>query len=64
MDPSWIEFQAENGYIDIVPNFTARTLSLLQCDAGPFKAGIPLSVSTTYVHPNMKNKQRGIIDRH
>lgn len=44
MDPSWIEFQAENDLIEIVPNFTAPTLFLLQCDVGPFKAGIPLSV--------------------
>ena len=44
MDPSWIEFQSENDLIDIVPNFTAPTLSLLQCDVGPFKAGQPLSV--------------------
>ena len=48
MDPSWIEFQSENDFIDIVPNFTAPTLSLLQCDAGPFKAGIPLSVRNLY----------------
>ena len=44
MDPAWIEFQAENDLIKIVPNFTGPTLYLFQCDVGPFKAGIPLSV--------------------
>ena len=44
MDPSWIEFQAENDIVEIVPNFTAPTLDLMQCDVGPFKAGLPLSV--------------------
>ena len=44
MDPSWIEFQAEFEYIQIVPNFTAQKVDLLQCDVGPFKAGIPCTV--------------------
>ena len=44
MDPSWIEFQAEFEYIQVVPNFTAPKIDLLQCDVGPFKAGIPLTI--------------------
>ena len=44
MDPSWIEFQAENAMIRIEPRFSAPKLFLLQCDVGPFKAGIPLEV--------------------
>ena len=56
MDPSWIEFQSENDFIDIVPNFTAPTLSLLQCDAGPFKAGIPLSVRNLLIVHQMVSR--------
>ena len=44
MDPAWIEFQAENAMIRIEPRFSAPKLFLLQCDVGPFKAGIPLEV--------------------
>ena len=44
MDPSWIEFQAENDFIDIVPNFSAPRLALLHCDVGPFKAGLTVQV--------------------
>ena len=44
MEPSEIEFLAEKDKVEVVPNFTANTLYLLEGDVGPFNAGLSLEV--------------------
>ncbi len=44
MEPSEIEFLAENVRVSIVPNFNEGALFLMEGDVGPFRAGMPTSV--------------------
>lgn len=44
MDPTEVEFRAENCIVTIVPNFTHDRLYLISGDVGPFVPSIPLDV--------------------
>ena len=57
MEPSEIEFLAERQLIQIVPNFTAGKLLLLQGDFGPFKAGLPVEVPL-WMGINLRQRQK------
>lgn len=57
MDPSEIEFLAENELVSIIPNFNYGKIFLVSGEIGPFRAGIPLKVPI-WLAVNLKTRQK------
>lgn len=57
MDPSEIEFLAENELITVIPNFSQAKLHLICGDCGPFTPSIPLQVPL-WLAVNLRQRQR------
>uniref|UniRef100_A0A1B6CNC0 DNA replication complex GINS protein PSF2 n=1 Tax=Clastoptera arizonana TaxID=38151 RepID=A0A1B6CNC0_9HEMI len=58
MDPSEIEFLAEQQKISIIPKFTSNsTVHLISGDVGPFRAGLPVVVPI-WIAINLRQRQK------
>lgn len=57
MDPSEIEFLAENEQITIIPNFTQGKLHLICGDCGPFTPSMPIQVPLWFAI-NLRQRQK------
>lgn len=57
MDPSEIEFLAENEMMTIIPNFNYGKIFLVSGEIGPFRAGMPLKVPL-WLAVNLKSRQK------
>lgn len=58
MDPSEIEFLAEQQKISIIPKFTSLSiLHLISGDVGPFRAGLPVVVPI-WIAINLRQRQK------
>lgn len=57
MEPSEIEFLAENEMVTIIPNFNYGKIFLVSGEIGPFRAGMPLKVPI-WLAVNLKSRQK------
>ena len=57
MDPTEVEFLAENKNVSIVPNFNFDRIYLISGDVGPFRAGLPVQVPI-WMATNLRQRQK------
>ncbi|XP_059613389.1 probable DNA replication complex GINS protein PSF2 [Phlebotomus argentipes] len=57
MEPSEIEFLAENTIVGVIPNFTCDAIYLISGSVGPFRAGLPVHVPL-WLGVHLRKRQR------
>ncbi|KAJ9594891.1 hypothetical protein L9F63_013816, partial [Diploptera punctata] len=57
MDPTEVEFIAENKMVSIVPNFTFDRIFLISGEVGPFRAGLPVKIPI-WMALNLRQRQK------